>query len=79
LEQDVEMGLAIAQEKGCDLSLADFTETVYNRLDYNRFDYEGGEREMFKAIICIFKGYMLGGGNIDFAEVMPIEESKRAT
>lgn len=65
---DFALGATIAEEKGHQLTLQDFTKAVYDGLDYNRFDYEDGEFEMFKALFCVQDGYVRAGGTITFVE-----------
>ena len=71
---DYGLGVSIARiaaivqwSKGLkELTPRDFVRAVMNRIDFDRFDYEAGEEELFIAFLTAYRGFTQMGGEIDW-------------
>lgn len=68
MQQDFEMGKELIKTHGKNLSVRSLV------IDWNRFDYEGGETEMHEAVLVAAHGYTSAGGVIDYTQSMEEQE-----
>jgi hypothetical protein len=68
LQLDLETGKHLGQKQPSLLTPFEFACAVDQVIDYDHFDFDGGEPHLYAALVTMLAGFYQGGGTIDFRE-----------